>query len=286
MKSKKILAILAVVMMLIVPFSVFAATSDTPVAKTVRGFFGIDVSNLSDQQKADLTDYAKKMADLQKEFINRMVDNGSMTKEQGDAAIQRIDEAIQDGDITGFLKGMGKGGFGGHEKRGEFGMGRIDTSKLTDQQKADLTDTLKKMADTQKDFINAMVDNGTITKVQGDTAVQRIDDMLENLDSNGLTNGMMMGKGVMGGLGFKGLFGVDVSKLTDEQKADLTNYSQKMAELQKELVNKMVTSGLMTQEQGDAAVQRIDDMQKNIAENGFPTVEKGFGGRMKKGRFQ
>jgi len=282
MMKKTLLIILALIVVIAVPFSVFATTSDATAAKKVRGFFGIDSSKLTDSQKADITDYSKKMADLQKEFINKMISNGSMTKEQGDAAIKRIEEQEQNGGIC-----MGKGPWGGFEgKRGDFGKGKIDTSKLTDQQKTDLADISKKTSDLQKQFINKMVANGLMTKEQGDTATKRADDMAKNLENKG----MFMGRGGFGGFGFMGMGGVNTSNLTDQQKADFADFLQKMNDLEKESINKMVANGLMTKEQGDAAIKRIDDMQKSIKENGLPNgmkMQKGrFGGHGRQGNFK
>lgn len=97
MKTKKMLIIVAIFIAMTVPASVFAATTNAPIAKTVRGFFGIDTSTLTEKQKVDVTDYTKKMGDLKKEFVNKMVANGSMTKDQGIVATNKIDQAIKNG---------------------------------------------------------------------------------------------------------------------------------------------------------------------------------------------
>lgn len=110
---KKLFIVLSLVLAISVPLTAFAATSDTPVAQTFRSWCGIDFSKLTDQQKTDLDDSFNAMMDLRKESINKMVDNGSITKEQGDAAIKSIDDMIKYRQENGFV-----GGFGGH------GMGR------------------------------------------------------------------------------------------------------------------------------------------------------------------
>ena len=102
LNKKTLIITLAMVVVIAVPFSVFAATSDTKAAKSVRSFFGIDSSKLTDQQKSDMKDYSTKMANLQKEFINKMVSNGTMTKEQGAAAIKKIDDMLAKGTTNGF----------------------------------------------------------------------------------------------------------------------------------------------------------------------------------------
>lgn len=268
MKGKKVLITLAIAAMTMVPFSVFAATSDTSVARSVRGFFGIDASKLTDAQKADVKDYSQKMADLQKDFINKMVANGSLTQEQADAQIKNIDDMLKNGGENGLLPGFGKGkgDFKGHEKRGGEING-LDTSKLTDAQKADLVDSYKKMADLQKELINKMVSDGLMTQEQGDASLKKVDEILTGIQQNGSFKGFGM---MMGGFGFFGEKGMNSSKLTDQQKADLQDFSKKMADLQKELINKMVANGAMTQEQGDAAIQRIDNPAAYSKEKGMP----------------
>lgn len=278
MTRKRLLLALSILIIVAVPFSVFAATSNTPAAQHIRGFFGIDTSKLTDQQKADVSDYTQKMANLQKDFINKMVANGAITKEQGDSEIKRIDDAIKNGGaIPGF--GMGQERFG---KSGEgFGINNIDISKLTDQQKADLIAIYQKMADQQKNVINKLVADGLMTTDQGTNAAKNIDNMINNLKTNGLSKGI--GKFTEGFGGFEGfrcfgMKGMNTSKLTDQQKADLTDASKGMSDLQKELIDKLVADGVMTKAQGDSAIARIDNMSQKG--NGFPN---GFG--MRGGRF-
>ena len=122
MKRKKLFIALAVIIALAVPLSVFAAASDAPAAKAIRGFFGIDISKLNDKQEADIADFTKKMTELQKEFINKMVANGALTKEQGDAAIKSIDnlKQFQKGKDVLPDKRMRKGNMGDPGKKGGF----------------------------------------------------------------------------------------------------------------------------------------------------------------------
>ncbi len=267
MKRFRILIVVGIIAALVVPFSVFAATSDSTVAKSVRGFFGIDYSKLTDQQKADVKTYSQKMADLQKEFINKMVSNGTLTKEQGDAEIKKIDEALKASQDNGTAYGLGpgKGFFNGDEKRGFHGMEALDTSKLTDQQKAGLKDTAEKMLALQKEYIDKAVSFGLLTKDQGDNIKQKLDTAFAS-DKTGDPSVYMMGlKGFPGfGFGFK----TDSSKLTDQQKTELADFPKKMAELQKEMINKLVDYGAMAKEQGDAAIKRINAMSEFKPGNG------------------
>ena len=110
--KKKLLIVIAIIAVLAIPTAAFAASSDTPAAQAIRGFCGIDTSKLTDQQKADLNDQFQKMIDLRKESINKMVADGAITKEQGDAAIKNIDDMAKYRQENGFTGGMGRG-FGG-----------------------------------------------------------------------------------------------------------------------------------------------------------------------------
>ena len=124
---KKILLIVSIVLAVALPFSAFAAASDTTAAPITRGFCGIDASQLTDQQKADLDEQFNKMMVLKKESINKMVANGALTKAQGDAAIDRLDDMIKYHKENGFTGGFGMGrgaGLGRGMGRG-FGGGCI-----------------------------------------------------------------------------------------------------------------------------------------------------------------
>ena len=113
---KKLLIVISLIVALAVPLTAFAATSNAPAAQAIRGFCGIDTSKMTTQQKTDLNDQFKKQMDLKKETINKMVSNGTITNEQGVAAIKSIDDMIKYRNDNGFTGGMGMGrrGMGGN----------------------------------------------------------------------------------------------------------------------------------------------------------------------------
>jgi polyhydroxyalkanoate synthesis regulator phasin len=275
--KKRLLIIAVVVVVLAVPFSVFAATSDAPAAKSIRGIFGFNTKDLTDKQKADVNSYSQKMADLQKDFVNQMVDNGAITKEQGELEIGRIDDMLAKGLENGYMPGfgMGKGGNRGPGMRDGMGLGMLDFSKLTEQQKADINDSYKKITELSKELVNKLVDNGLLTREQGNASIKSIDEMLAELQANGSAKGLGM---FMGGFGAE-YKGIDMSKITEQQKAVLTDYSGRLTNLQKELVNKMVSNGALTKEQGDNAINRIDKIDNIQIEKGF-SKEFGMKNRM------
>ncbi len=266
--GKKTIAAIGIVAALSIPATVFAATSDSAAAKAVRGFFGIDTSKMTTQQKADFEDYSKKLAQVQKDYINKAVANGTMTKEQGDSAIKKIDDALAKGTYGKNMFGGKGGGFGIRDGKNLFG---IDLSKLTDTQKTVILDSVKSMASLQKDLITKLVSANVITKDQGDKATAAIDAAIANGNINIEKNFM--------GLGF---CKVDYSKLTDDQKAIITDYSKKMTDAAKDLISKMVANGSITKDQGDKATSAIDKMIQVMQNGDFQKAmmgkRGGFGG--------
>ena len=275
MNKKKLLISAAVITILVVPFSVFAASSDTTTAKNIRCFFGMDASKFTAEQKTTVQDYAQKAADLQKEFINKMVSNGALTAEQGKTETARIDERATSGETNGLLPGFGNGQSRGRDGiKGGFGIAGIDVSTLTDTQRSDLIASYKEMLSAQKEFVGTLVSGGLLTEAQGKTATANIDSKISDIDKNGLANcGERLHMQGFEGLGLRGL---NLSNITDAQKADLTNFTKKMAELRKALVNKMVADGVLTQAQGTSEIERIDNMTSS--DNGI-NLRKGFGGK-------
>lgn len=94
-----------------------------------------------------------------------------------------------------------------------FGMKSIDFAKLTEQQKADMLASWKKVMEAKKEMVSKLVSNGTITKEQGDEWIKRIDERIKDVEQNGFENaagfkakmrGRAMGKGMKKGFGKNG----------------------------------------------------------------------------------
>jgi pyruvate/2-oxoglutarate dehydrogenase complex dihydrolipoamide acyltransferase (E2) component len=134
---KKIVIFCIVIAVLLIPLTAFAATnsSSTPANSSTPSttdkpqpkFAKIDSSKLTDAQKKDLEDQHAKMIALQKETINKMVANGTITKEQGDEMLAKMDNMEKIRKEKGIIPmpgmGMGKGGKGRgmcEGKRGDF----------------------------------------------------------------------------------------------------------------------------------------------------------------------
>lgn len=113
-RVKKVFLVLTAVMVLSVPVGVYAATSDSDVATNLRGLcgIGIDTSNLTAEQKADMDASFNQMMEVKKESINKMVQDGLLTQEQGEQALEKLDDMAEyheeNGYGTGMMNGAGK----------------------------------------------------------------------------------------------------------------------------------------------------------------------------------
>jgi hypothetical protein len=220
------------------------------------------------------------MADLQKQFIDQMVKDGTITQAQGDAEKSRIDEALKNGDVGGFLNsGRGIG------KEAGMGMGglNIDTSKLTGQQKADLKATAKKIIELERSYIAKAVANGLLTADLSTKLNTMLDSEASNIDGNGVSTNMKEFMGGFDGFMFFGRGMDGKTALTDQQKTDLTAFVKDLATLKKEMINELVSDGILTKVQGDSESSRIDEMTQTQIDNGFTGGMMGKGGMMNKG---
>jgi len=102
-------------------FTVIVTTA-LVAALAVPAFAGI-----SDTQKKEISDLYSKIAELRKEIVQKYVDSGEITKEQGTALKDNIDRTAEYQDENGgnigpgFDCSGGTGGYGG--MMGGYGMG-------------------------------------------------------------------------------------------------------------------------------------------------------------------
>lgn len=70
--------------------------------------------------------------------------------------------------------------------------------------------------------------------------------------------------------------------LTDAQKAELKKLYEQKFETQKKIIQKYVDFGVITKEQADKRLKKMDEIKKKMEERGFvPRHGKGFGGYKK-----
>lgn len=248
MKKMTTLA-LAAAFVVTVGASAFAFGPDHPGG--MRGGM-MQGQQMTEQQKADFKEYHQKRMTLEKEFLQKQVAAGTITQEQADQRLQRM-QAHHEAILSG--KGM-------EMKRPGEKMHRM-AGPLTEQQKADKKVEHEKMMAIHKEFLQKQVAAGTVTQEQAD---QRIKWMEARHEAR--MNGAM-------GPMFKG-------PLTEQQKADLKSEHDQMMEVKKENLQKQVAAGTMTQEQAD---QRIKMMQERFeqrlnGENGGHQGHKGHMGPM------
>jgi polyhydroxyalkanoate synthesis regulator phasin len=280
MLKKKFIVSLSTLAILAVPFSAFAATSASTTAQSVKDFFGIDASKLTDTQKADMKSYSGKFASLEKEYINQMVSDGSMTKDEGDAALKLIDERVSSGNDYAFIPGFG-GGMKGHGEGGKFGpegakghgefagVSGLDITKLTDAQKADVVDSLVKIATQEKENLASLVSNQIMTQDEATSMSTNIDERITSLQTNGLTQDASKNKPEDRKSATKGAMKEhkEPKTLTDAQKAIFTDNEKKINDLRKELITKLVSDGTLTADQGTAATTAIDNAKNHHGKN-------------------
>lgn len=122
---KKIVIVLITVIVLSVPVAVYAATADSEIAESVRGYcgFGIDAADLTEEQKEDLEETFNQMVEIRKESIGKMVENGLISKEEADVALERLNNMIEYQEENGYSMGMGlmKGSAKGYGNMGRNG---------------------------------------------------------------------------------------------------------------------------------------------------------------------
>jgi polyhydroxyalkanoate synthesis regulator phasin len=109
---KKLLIALGVILIVAIPLTVLAATTDTSITNTVRGFCRITPDDLSEQQKTELFSSFKQMMEAKKKIVNELVESGKLTKEEAEAIIQRLDEKLEYKEENGFFtscSGMKRG---------------------------------------------------------------------------------------------------------------------------------------------------------------------------------
>ena len=115
---KKFLAGIMIASALALPLTSFAAppvTSSTPSTSSKPAHPRIDYGKLTDQQKKDMVDSMKAVLQARRLAVLKMVENKTITKEQGDAMIGKIDARIDYLNQHGF-DGM-KEHFGHHHKK-------------------------------------------------------------------------------------------------------------------------------------------------------------------------
>ncbi len=277
---KKRLIATTIALALVVPTTVFAATSTSTTAIKIRGLFGIDSSKLTTAQQADVKDYAQKMADLQKSLLDKMVSNGSMTQAQADAQKAQIDSDLANGEV--FVGG-------GHAQKGQAGVmhGGMNTSKLTDEQKNTLLTLKKEQLTLENNLAKILVEQKLITQAQADAIKTNVDAAVAALITS--DSARKKERDCIDGLAM--LRGVT---LTDTQKTALLGWAASSAAVEKKIVALYKDAGIITQAQADTINTQIDKratdplsftkIGKGMIGNGMIGKSKMGGGMMNGGK--
>lgn len=91
---RKALLIIAIVVLVLTPIAAYALVVNSPARADIRAYYSGSANRqeLTQQQQADLQESRQKMIDLRKETINKMVQNGLLTTEQAELALQQLDQ--------------------------------------------------------------------------------------------------------------------------------------------------------------------------------------------------
>lgn len=124
---RKALMIIAIVILVLTPVAAYALATYSPARADVR-YSGYQ-QELTQQQEADLQESYQQMIDLRKETINKMVQDGLLTQEEGQSALAQLDEMAAYHAENGYAFGYGMMGYGcaafdaddGYSARGRFG---------------------------------------------------------------------------------------------------------------------------------------------------------------------
>lgn len=123
---RKALLIIAIVILALTPVAAYAIMTYSP-ARSEQGFRD-ERQELTQQQQADLQESHQKMIELRKETITKMVQNGLLTTEEGQKALEQLDNMAADRAANGYAFGSGRmsgcrGGFGAGN--GNYGRGMM-----------------------------------------------------------------------------------------------------------------------------------------------------------------
>lgn len=113
--KKTLLIVLAAVLLLAV-VAVLAFGFNEPRTTDMRVYRGYaaNAPSLTQQQESDLEDSFDEMLELRKETILTMVEDGLLSEEQGQLALERLDamDALHDADDESYYYGGCYGGYG------------------------------------------------------------------------------------------------------------------------------------------------------------------------------
>lgn len=123
---RKALLIVAIVILVLTPVAAYALMTVSPAPGNVC--FTSDRQELTQQQQADLQESHQKMIDLRKESIQKMVQDGLLTPEEGQQALEQLDRMADYSAENGSTFGFGRMGgcLGGLDaENGYYGRGMM-----------------------------------------------------------------------------------------------------------------------------------------------------------------
>jgi hypothetical protein len=114
MKRTLLIVFAAVLLLAVVAVFAFGFSAARPANMRVYSGYTADTPTLTQQQAADLEDSFDEMLELRKETILTMVEDGLLSEEQGQLALERLDsmDALHDADYESNYYGGCYGNYG------------------------------------------------------------------------------------------------------------------------------------------------------------------------------
>jgi len=155
---------------------------------------------------------------------------------------------------------------------------------LTDEQREQITQWQNQMIDNRKQVLQKQVEWNWLTQTQADQQINYMHQWQNNgygmwmmgsgwgggsMMGHGMMGGGMMGHGVMGmgmmwgGQGYYCPYLRQSPALTDEQREQITQWQNQMIDNRKQVLQKQVEWGWITQDQADQQIKYMNQWQKN-----------------------
>lgn len=145
---------------------------------------------------------------------------------------------------------------------------------LTDEQRQQIAQWQNQMLDNRKQVLQKQVEWGWITQAQADQQMAYMQQWQSNGYGMWMSGGSMMGHGMMGhgmmgmgmmwgGRGYYSPYSQYGTNLTNEQKEQMAQWQNQLIENRKQILQKQVEWGWITQDQANRQVSYMDQWQSN-----------------------
>ncbi|MGL5514390.1 MAG: DUF2680 domain-containing protein, partial [Sporomusa sp.] len=157
-------------------FAAQAQTTSPGFGYGCCGNYSKNYSNLTDEQKAQISVWQQQMLEQRKQMLAQQVKWGWMTQAQADQRLSWIEDQMAN-DTYRSHRAMGMHAGNGYGCYGNYSQ---NYSNLTDEQKAQITVWQQQMLEQRKQMIARHVEWGWITQAQADERLSWIEEQMAN----------------------------------------------------------------------------------------------------------